>query len=44
MKHPREYRGQEVVILGLARSGVAVAKLLHGMGAKVTVNDRKERT
>lgn len=44
MKHPREYRGQEVVILGLARSGVTVAKLLHGMGAKVTVNDRKERT
>lgn len=27
MMHPREYRGLEVVVLGLARSGVAAAKL-----------------
>jgi len=43
MKDPREYRGQEVVILGLARSGVASAKLFHEWGAIVTVNDKKER-
>jgi UDP-N-acetylmuramoylalanine--D-glutamate ligase len=44
MKHPQEYRGKEVVILGLARSGVAAAKLFHQMGAVVTVNDKKERS
>lgn len=44
MKHPSAYRGQQVVVLGLARSGVAVAKLFHEAGAVVTVNDRKERT
>jgi UDP-N-acetylmuramoylalanine--D-glutamate ligase len=31
-----------VTILGLARSGVAAARLLARMGAKVTVADRKE--
>ncbi|OXM86048.1 UDP-N-acetylmuramoyl-L-alanine--D-glutamate ligase [Paenibacillus rigui] len=44
MKHPREYRGEQIVILGLARSGVAVAKLFHELGAIVTVNDKKERS
>lgn len=44
MKHPEQYRGEEVVILGLARSGVAVAKLFHEYGAIVTVNDKKERS
>lgn len=43
MNHPEFYRGREVVILGLARSGVAVAKLFHEYGAVVTVNDKKER-
>jgi UDP-N-acetylmuramoylalanine--D-glutamate ligase len=43
MKHPQEYRGREVVVLGLARSGVAVAKCFHRYGAIVTVNDKKER-
>ncbi|PZE22653.1 UDP-N-acetylmuramoyl-L-alanine--D-glutamate ligase [Paenibacillus xerothermodurans] len=42
MNHPQFYRGQHVVILGLARSGVAVAKLFHEFGAIVTVNDKKE--
>jgi UDP-N-acetylmuramoylalanine--D-glutamate ligase len=42
MLHPNEYNGRKVVILGLARSGVAVAKLFHEMGAVVTVNDKKE--
>lgn len=44
MKHPQEYRGKEVVILGLARSGVAAAKYFHQTGALVTVNDKKERS
>lgn len=43
MRHPAEYRDKEVVVLGLARSGQAVAKLFHTLGAKVVVNDRKER-
>ncbi|MDQ0192577.1 UDP-N-acetylmuramoyl-L-alanine--D-glutamate ligase [Paenibacillus wynnii] len=43
MKHPDMYRGQEVVVLGLAKSGVQVAKVLHERGAIVTVNDKKER-
>ncbi|MDQ1912990.1 UDP-N-acetylmuramoyl-L-alanine--D-glutamate ligase [Paenibacillus sp. GD4] len=43
MEHPKNYSGRQVVILGLARSGVAVAKLFYEMGAAVTVNDKKER-
>ncbi|XID95325.1 UDP-N-acetylmuramoyl-L-alanine--D-glutamate ligase [Paenibacillaceae bacterium WGS1546] len=37
------YRGRRIVVLGLARSGVAAAKLFHGVGADVVVNDKKER-
>ncbi|QMV40382.1 UDP-N-acetylmuramoyl-L-alanine--D-glutamate ligase [Cohnella cholangitidis] len=37
------YRGRHVVVLGLARSGVAAAKLFHSVGADVIVNDKKER-
>ncbi|MEA3570244.1 UDP-N-acetylmuramoyl-L-alanine--D-glutamate ligase [Paenibacillus phoenicis] len=43
MNHPEEYRGRQVVVLGLARSGVQVAKTLHHYGAVITVNDKKER-
>ncbi|GIP36390.1 UDP-N-acetylmuramoyl-L-alanine--D-glutamate ligase [Paenibacillus sp. J2TS4] len=43
MKHPREYADEEVIVLGMARSGVAAAIRFHELGAKVTVNDRKER-
>ncbi len=43
MKHPSEYRGKQVVILGLALSGLAAAKVFHELGAVVVVNDRKER-
>ncbi|GAB7053784.1 UDP-N-acetylmuramoyl-L-alanine--D-glutamate ligase [Paenibacillus sp. YK5] len=43
MEHPQNYCGRQVVILGLARSGVAAAKLFHDKGALVTVNDKKER-
>ncbi|AIG27803.1 UDP-N-acetylmuramoyl-L-alanine--D-glutamate ligase [Brevibacillus laterosporus] len=37
------YKGKLVVVLGLAKSGVAVAKLLHRFGAIVIVNDQKTR-
>ncbi|MFD0960306.1 UDP-N-acetylmuramoyl-L-alanine--D-glutamate ligase [Paenibacillus chungangensis] len=43
MNRPTMYKDRHVVVLGMARSGVSVAKLLHQLGAKVTVNDRKER-
>ncbi|CAI6069895.1 UDP-N-acetylmuramoylalanine--D-glutamate ligase [Paenibacillus sp. JJ-100] len=43
MNHPETYRGQQVVVLGLAKSGVQVAKVLHRAGANVTVNDKKDR-
>lgn len=43
MNHPEQYRGRQVVVLGLAKSGVEVAKILHHYGAIVTVNDRKTR-
>ncbi|WP_434750140.1 UDP-N-acetylmuramoyl-L-alanine--D-glutamate ligase [Paenibacillus amylolyticus] len=43
MNHPETYRGQQVVVLGLAKSGVQVAKVLHRAGADVTVNDKKDR-
>ncbi len=41
--HPSAYKGKEVIVLGLARSGQAVAKLFHEAGAHVVVNDRKPR-
>ncbi|MCR2803700.1 UDP-N-acetylmuramoyl-L-alanine--D-glutamate ligase [Paenibacillus soyae] len=43
MNHPSTYRGRRVVVLGLARSGVSVAKLFHKLGADVIVNDKKDR-
>ena len=43
MMQLNQYRGRRVVVLGLARSGVAAAKLFHGVGADVVVNDKKER-
>lgn len=43
MQHPSSYKDKQVVVLGLARSGVSVAKLFHKYGAKVVVNDKKER-
>ncbi|MHA0855848.1 UDP-N-acetylmuramoyl-L-alanine--D-glutamate ligase [Paenibacillus sp. CMAA1364] len=42
MNHPEAYRGKQVVVLGLAKSGVQVAKVLHKLGALVKVNDKKE--
>jgi len=39
----KRYHNQHVVVLGMAKSGVAVAKLLHRFGAHVVVNDKKPR-
>lgn len=36
------YQGKDVLVLGLAKSGYYAAKLLHTLGAKVTINDAKE--
>ncbi|WP_424768290.1 UDP-N-acetylmuramoyl-L-alanine--D-glutamate ligase [Paenibacillus sp. sgz302251] len=43
MNHPASYEGRRVVVLGLARSGVSVAKVFHQLGAIVVVNDQKDR-
>jgi UDP-N-acetylmuramoylalanine--D-glutamate ligase len=36
------FRGKRVVVIGLAKSGLAAACLLWELGAQVTVNDRQE--
>ena len=36
-----EWMGKRVLIVGMARSGIAAAQLLHRAGAVVTVNDGK---
>ena len=39
MKQMTKYKGKKVIVIGLARSGMSAAKLLHRLGAFVTVND-----
>jgi len=41
MKYISEFKSKKVLVLGLAKSGVAAAELLHKLGAFVTVNDAK---
>jgi len=41
MKIKKNYRGRKVLVIGLARSGLAVANLLAVRGARVTVADEK---
>ncbi|MBE3102823.1 MAG: UDP-N-acetylmuramoyl-L-alanine--D-glutamate ligase, partial [Bacilli bacterium] len=41
MKHITKFISKKVLVLGLAKSGVAAADLLHKLGAFVTVNDSK---
>lgn len=41
MKQIDTYRYKKILVLGLAKSGVAAAALLHELGAFVTVNDKK---
>lgn len=39
MKNTEQFKGEKILVLGLAKSGYAAAKLLHSLGADVTVND-----
>ncbi|HBI3795263.1 UDP-N-acetylmuramoyl-L-alanine--D-glutamate ligase [Enterococcus faecium] len=41
MKKISTYENKKVLVLGLEKSGVSAAKLLHELGALVTVNDGK---
>lgn len=41
MKQVDKYQNKKVLVLGLAKSGFSAAKLLHELGALVTVNDGK---
>jgi len=43
MRIEEEYKGKKVIVIGLARSGLAVANLLSSKGASVTVSDEKNR-
>ncbi|ANX12189.1 UDP-N-acetylmuramoyl-L-alanine--D-glutamate ligase [Fictibacillus arsenicus] len=43
MKNKEFFTGKNILIVGLAKSGFAAAKLLHSFGAHVTVNDRQPR-
>lgn len=42
MKQIKTYDGKNILILGLGKSGFAVAKLLLKLGAKLTLNDRQD--
>ncbi|TGB00203.1 UDP-N-acetylmuramoyl-L-alanine--D-glutamate ligase [Sporolactobacillus shoreae] len=42
MKKLDNYANKKVLVLGLGKSGYAVAKLMHSLGAEVTVNDRND--
>ena len=39
MKDTKQFKGMKILVLGLAKSGYAATKLLHSLGADVTVND-----
>ena len=41
MRNFQNYKDKRVLVVGMARSGVAAAKLLHKAGAKVVINDSK---
>ena len=41
MRNMNNYAGKRALVVGMARSGVAAAKLLHKAGAKVVINDSK---
>ncbi|KRN25584.1 UDP-N-acetylmuramoyl-L-alanine--D-glutamate ligase [Lacticaseibacillus camelliae] len=42
MLNNSDYKNKKVLVLGLAKSGVSAAKLLHRLGALVTVNDKQK--
>ncbi|MBE5796523.1 MAG: UDP-N-acetylmuramoyl-L-alanine--D-glutamate ligase [Clostridiales bacterium] len=41
MRNMERYSGKRVLVVGMARSGVAAARLLNKAGAKVVINDNK---
>lgn len=41
MRNIQNYKDKKVLVVGMARSGVAAAKLLHKADAKVVINDSK---
>ncbi|MGO4887875.1 UDP-N-acetylmuramoyl-L-alanine--D-glutamate ligase [Anaerobacillus sp. MEB173] len=41
MKNTEQFKGKKILVVGLAKSGFAAGKLLHKLGANVTVNDAK---
>jgi UDP-N-acetylmuramoylalanine--D-glutamate ligase len=41
LKHITKYQHKKILVLGLAKSGVSAATLLHKLGAFVTINDKK---
>lgn len=44
MKQIDTYRGKNILVLGLGKSGFAVSKLLLKLGAKLTLNDKADLT
>ncbi|MCI1881707.1 MAG: UDP-N-acetylmuramoyl-L-alanine--D-glutamate ligase [Sporolactobacillus sp.] len=44
MKTTHTFAGKRILVLGLGKSGYSVAKLMHRLGARVTVNDRSDLT
>ena len=40
VRNTQEFENKKILVIGLAKSGVNVAKLLYHLGADVTVNDR----
>ncbi len=36
-----DFKGKRITVVGMARSGVAAARALHALGARVTVTDKK---
>ncbi len=44
MQNTKYFKGKNITIVGLARSGLACANLLHGLGAYVRVTDINDNT
>ena len=40
----KDYKGKRVLVLGLARSGFAAVRLLHTLGAEITVSESKPQS
>ena len=40
----KDYKGKRVLVLGLARSGLAAVRLLHTLGAEITVSESKPQS